>query len=123
MKSRLAMRPGHKAVATPSPLESRLLASLKLARVPAPTREYKFHTTRRWRFDFAWPAVKVAMECEGATWSDGRHTTGAGFEADCIKYAEAAIAGWCVLRVTRQQIESGQATQWAIRALSRKERE
>jgi len=65
--------------------------------LPAPEREYRFHQ-RRWRFDFAWPAERVAVEIEGAVYTRGRHTRGAGFSADCVKYNEAAAAGWCVLR-------------------------
>ena len=63
-------------------------------------REYRFHPVRRWRFDFADTSQKIAIECEGGTWSKGRHTRGSGFEKDCIKYAEAAILGWTVIRVT-----------------------
>src|SRR5687768_16750315 len=28
---------------------------------------------RRWRFDFAWPELKVAVECDGGTFTGGRH--------------------------------------------------
>lgn len=60
--------------------------------------EYRFHPTRRWRFDFAyWPA-KVAIEIEGGVYSRGRHTRGSGFVADCEKYNAAAELGWTVLR-------------------------
>src|SRR5688572_430123 len=69
-------------------------------------REYRFHPSRRWRFDLAWPALMVAFECEGGAWMGGRgrHTTGAGFSADCEKYSVAASMGWCVIRATTQQI-------------------
>lgn len=56
--------------------------------------EHRFHPTRRWRFDFAWPACKVAVELEGR----GRHQTVAGVRADCEKYNTAALMGWTVLR-------------------------
>ena len=71
--------------------------------------EYRFHYPRRWRFDFANSRIKVAIECEGGTWSGGRHTRGSGFEKDCHKYNQAAIDGWLVLRYTRNMIESGEA--------------
>jgi very-short-patch-repair endonuclease len=66
--------------------------------------EYKFHPSRCWRFDFAFPAYQIAIECEGGSWIQGRHNRGSGFAADCEKYTEAAIMGWTVLRYTPQQI-------------------
>jgi len=99
-------------------LEDLLLFQVRAAGLPEPEREHRFSTTgRRWRFDLSWPDYLVAAECEGATWVQGRHTSGAGFAADTIKYDEAAILGWCVLRFTRNQIESGLAIQTVERAL------
>lgn len=63
-------------------------------------REYRFHPERKWRFDFAFPEHKVAVEIEGGVWSHGRHTRGSGFVKDCDKYNSAAILGWRVLRFT-----------------------
>ena len=68
-------------------------------------REYRFAPPRHWRFDFAWPAVKLAVEIEGGVWSRGRHTRGKGFIADCDKYNAATMLGWRVLRFTRQHLE------------------
>jgi len=73
----------------------------QLARhLPKPVEEYRFHDTRRWRFDFAWPDRKVAVECEGGTWTAGRHTRGSGFEGDVEKYNAATSMGWRVFRCT-----------------------
>jgi hypothetical protein len=71
--------------------------------------EYRFHSRRRWRFDWAWPSARVALEIEGGAWTQGRHTRGAGFVADMEKYNAATLAGWRVLRVTPQQFENGEA--------------
>lgn len=65
----------------------------------APTIEFRFHPTRQWRFDFAWPEFKVALECEGAVWVRGRHTRGSGFVKDLEKYNTATALGWRLLRV------------------------
>jgi hypothetical protein len=65
-----------------------------------PVAEYRFHKTRKWRFDYAWPDFKVALEVEGGVWTGGRHTRGAGFLKDIEKYNAAGVAGWTVLRCT-----------------------
>jgi very-short-patch-repair endonuclease len=70
-------------------------------------REYKFHPDRKWRFDFCWPELKIAVEVEGGVWSGGRHTTGSGFTKDCEKYNHAALLGYRVLRFTGDMIKSG----------------
>lgn len=67
--------------------------------LPPTEMEYKFHPERRWRFDFAWPDRKVALEVEGGVWIAGRHTRGSGFVKDMEKYNAAATLGWRVLRV------------------------
>jgi len=84
----------------------------------SPMHEYR--KGRAWRFDLAWPEVKVAVECEGGTWAGGRHTRGAGFAEDCVKYAEAALAGWLVLRVTGEHIADGTALRWVETALGQR---
>lgn len=99
-------------------LEDALAAQLRLAHVPEFVREFRFHGERMWRFDFAWPDQLVAIECEGAVFTGGRHTRGRGFEDDCEKLNEAAAAGWRVLRVTGDQIKAGQALVWIERALA-----
>lgn len=83
-----------------------------------PEREYKFHPTRRWRFDFAWPDEMLALEVEGGTHhGKSRHTTGVGFNKDCEKYNEATVLGWRILRVDSKQVKSGQALKWVEKTL------
>lgn len=83
-----------------------------------PVREYRFDVGgRKWKFDFAWPSKHLAVEIEGGTWNRGRHTTGAGFEKDCVKYSEAAAQGWRVIRVTTGMVVSGEAIAYVLRAL------
>jgi len=96
-------------------LEDRLAQHIKAWGLPTPEREFRFADGRLWRFDFAWPAFHVAAEVEGITPQGGRHQRLAGFEADAEKYAEAALAGWTVLRFTGGQVRSG----FAVRALER----
>ncbi len=89
---------------------------LQAAGLPAPEREYRFAPPRRWRFDFAWPAQRLALEVEGGVWTGGRHVRGAGYERDCEKYSEAALRGWRVLRVTSGMMRDGRALQLLARA-------
>ena len=63
-------------------------------------REYRFARPRRWRFDFAWPALFVAVEIQGGTYNKGRHVRGAGYKKDCDKSNAAVARGWLVLRFT-----------------------
>lgn len=79
--------------------------------------EYRFHGTRKWRFDLAWPDYKVAFEREGGTFTGGRHTRGASYARDCEKYNAAASAGWCVIRATADMLRSGLALAQLLEAL------
>ncbi|WP_316867334.1 hypothetical protein [Ralstonia mannitolilytica] len=51
---------------------------LRAAGIDGFEREYRFAAPRRWKFDFANPALMVALEVEGGTWTRGRHTSGKG---------------------------------------------
>ena len=88
-----------------------------------PEQEYKFHPKRKWRFDFAWPKSKVAVECEGGTWVGGRHVRGQGYANDLDKYNRATVMGWCVLRFTTDMLnKNGAACADLVReALGRKQ--
>lgn len=61
--------------------------------------ELKFHPTRKWRFDFCFPSIMVALEVEGGMFVKSRHRTGIGYINDCEKYNNAVMLGWKVLRV------------------------
>ncbi len=70
--------------------------------------EYKFHPTRRWRFDYL-ITPKVAVEIEGGIFARGRHTRGAGYEKDLEKYREATILGFSVYRFSTGEVLNGTA--------------
>lgn len=72
-------------------------------------REYRFHKTRKWRFDFAFPDHKLAAEIEGGIFVHGRHQRPTGFIKDMEKYNAAVAAGWRVLRFTPKQVKTGEA--------------
>ena len=100
-----------------SELETLFAWHIKGLGCPEPIREFRFHPKRRWKFDFCWPSVMVAVEVEGGTWTKGRHTSGKGFQNDCEKYAEALLLGWRVLRVTGDHVRNGKAGDWTVKLL------
>lgn len=62
--------------------------------------EHPFCSRRKWRFDFALPDQKVAIEIDGGAWVAGRHNRPVGFERDIEKLNAAAFHGWTVFRAT-----------------------
>ena len=69
----------------------------------SPVAEYQFAPPRRWRFDYAWPDCRVAVEFDGGQWviAGGRHNR----DSDREKLNAAAAMGWRVLRYSNQQWE------------------
>jgi very-short-patch-repair endonuclease len=64
-----------------------------------------------WRIDFAfsYKAARLAVEIEGGTWANGRHSRGSGFIADCDKYNYLTETGWRVLRYTSNHLSDNPA--------------
>lgn len=105
-----------------SPLEAKFALLWRALRGPPLEREHRFAPPRRWRFDFAHPASRVAVEVEGGVWRRGRHNRPKGFIADCEKYSAAALAGWTVVRLTRGDINCDRLEE-IIAAMKGRERE
>lgn len=93
-------------------------------------QEWKFHLTRKWRFDLALPLDMLAIEIEGGIFMPsrevgalgtrvigGRHNLPAGMEEDLIKYAEATCLGWRILRILPKWVVNGKAFGLVERAL------
>ena len=88
--------------------------------LPVPVSEFKFHESRRFAFDFAWPDLRIALEIEGIVYPTkkgdygvgGRHGSVAGFTRDITKYGESFARGWRVLRCLPSQIDNGTAIKW-----------
>ena len=66
--------------------------------------EHRFHPLRRWRFDYAVPAIKLAVEYHGHAGFQGRiasgHSTIKGLTNDCERINQAIAHGWRVLAFT-----------------------
>ena len=71
-------------------------------------REHRFYKPRKWRFDYALPYYKIAVEVEGGVWTGGRHIRPQGFLGDIEKYNTAALLGWRVFRTTPDKLLSAQ---------------
>ncbi len=103
----------------PSTLEQRFFQMLRLRPIPAPEREYAFilegtpdiqrryvtpktRKPRAWRFDCAWPDLKVAVEIDGGLFrpDGGRHNT----RTDQEKLAAARALGWIVIHLTAPEL-------------------
>lgn len=75
---------------------------------------------RSWRADFACIGGKLLMECDGSSFTFGRHNRGTNAENGNVRTAMANDAGWEILRVTRRMIEETVAADLIIRALNRR---
>ena len=74
--------------------------------LPTPVPEFRFSPPRKWKFDFAFVAQKVALEVQGGLFIQGRHSRGAALLKEHEKLNEAAAQGWRVLFVVPAQLES-----------------
>jgi len=88
----------------PSRLEKRFETLWKALGGPDLEREFRFHSVRRWRADFAHLPSRTLIEIEGGIYINGRHNRAAGFAADLEKYLEAALAGWRVVRLGPKEL-------------------
>jgi hypothetical protein len=105
--------------------EAKFFSYCQLLKVREPEREFVFHPVRKWRFDFAWKDVKVAVEIEGVTKfggskAIGRHQRPEGMAKDCEKYNAALDLGWVVYRFT-QDLVTASAVEQVAAALKRRE--
>ncbi len=67
-------------------------------------RQYCFAMPRRFRFDFAFPDHRVAVEVDGGQWAPGggRHAK----DSDRKKMNVAAALGWRVMHVSPDMLRS-----------------
>jgi very-short-patch-repair endonuclease len=84
-------------------------------------REVLFARPRKWRADFLVQPGDLLIEVEGGLYVQGRHSRGAGFEADLEKYNAAAELGYTVLRFSPRMVNDGSALAQIRRILSMKE--
>jgi hypothetical protein len=100
-----------------SELEQEFLYHVKALSIPIPQEQFRVLPDRKFRWDFAWPEHKLAVEIQGGTWSGGAHSRGWGIERDCEKHNLAVLAGWRTLLFTGSMVHSGVAATMLEKAL------
>ena len=78
--------------------------------------EYEFSDDRKWRFDYAFPELKVAVEIDGFGFG---HQAQQGQAQDNEKINAAIELGWVVLRYNSRNLGSHGATEEAVRQVCR----
>lgn len=107
-----------------SHLEILLLEQIRQARLPEPEQQVAIIPKRRYRFDFAYPRLKVAIEVDGGTWkrtSQGRsagHAHPARITLDNEKRNLARLLGWRVFQVDTTAVHDGSALEIVRRLTS-----
>ena len=90
----------------PSPYFPAVRIGCRAVGIVVPVPELRFAPPRRWRFDFAWPFERVALEVDGGIWSRGRHARGSGIAKEHEKFNAAAARGWRIFRATPQGVSN-----------------
>ncbi|HYL53461.1 MAG TPA: DUF559 domain-containing protein [Acidimicrobiia bacterium] len=79
--------------AAESTLEVKVARLLRSSALPEPVRQHPVRIFgRRYRLDFAWPYVRVALEADGRRYHD--------FQRDRTRWRHLGASGWRVLPVT-----------------------
>jgi hypothetical protein len=81
---------------------------LKAYGLTEPVSELRFAPPRRFRFDYAWPVEKVALEVQGGLFVQGRHSRGAALLKEHEKLNLAAEMGWRIVYCTPKEYQSGE---------------
>ena len=83
--------------------ERRWYESLLRAELPAPVPQFWVKVAgRRYRLDFAYPEVKLAIEVDGFD----PHNTRTAFDKDRARANDLVAAGWTVLRFTSESTQA-----------------
>jgi len=68
-----------------------------------PKTQYRFHPTRKYRFDFAWPTIKIAVEVQGY---GAGHTSLPGMTQDYNRHLDAMLLNWKIVFLTSVHLKS-----------------
>ncbi len=89
-----------------SPMESEARLVIVEGGLPEPVLQYEIvdRDGIRWRVDFAWPEVKVAVEYDGFDW----HSSPEHLRRDRQKRAAVQELGWCVISIVSDDVRRRQ---------------
>lgn len=116
----LATRPAD-APATESDAETLFAQLVRASGLPDPTRQLRVVLCgRRYRLDFAWPELRLAVEIDGAA----THAPGS-LTSDLRRQNQVVLDGWLVLRFTwsmlvfeHDWVQATLLTAWRLRAVA-----
>lgn len=103
-----------------SDAEELLAFQIKAAGLDGFERQYRYAKPRKLAADFAWPASRLLVECDGGIFSRQAHGSITGILADIDRANTATLTGWRRLRVTPDMVKSGVALQLIEAALTDK---
>lgn len=89
--------------------------------LPEPVCEYRFDFGRRFRLDYAWPDLGLAVEQDGGTWISGHHANPKQMASDREKGNIAALLGIRVFHFTPEEMRTGEAISWLKAAMKKEE--
>lgn len=91
--------------------------SFLASQIPGVIAEHQFAPPRRWRFDYAWPGPRVALEVQGGIWTAGRHVRGAALLKEWEKLNEAAAMGFRIIYCQPKDLMTGETIDLIRRAI------
>lgn len=99
--------------------QKKFAADLKLLKIYGFLQEYSIPgTSRKFKYDFADPNIKIAVELNGGIWrGKGAHNTPAALARDYEKINEAQRLGWKIFVFTGEQVQAGHAAQYLERVI------
>jgi hypothetical protein len=87
--------------------------------LPKPKLEFVFAPgVRKFRFDFAWPESRTALEVQGGVWNMGKHGRGSGIVKDMEKSNFATLRGWKVLYCLPRDVATLETAKMIDRAIT-----
>lgn len=86
--------------------------------LPKPVAEFKWHPTRKFRADYAWPEHRVLLELQGGVYTFGKHGRGSGIVKDMEKVSEASALGWLTIQILPKDLMSVKTTNYVKQAIA-----
>lgn len=95
-------------------LEELFLAQCIEQGIAPEAREYVAIPRRRFRWDYAWPTLKILVEIQGGVFLRGRsgHTSAAGVRRDATKNNLAVLYGYLPFQFTTDLVRNGSAVRF-----------